>query len=101
MAINTAARRFFKGDAMANSDKVTEILRAKGTAMETVEDPLVVAADEYTPPSANREERIREAAYAASERRGFEPGHETDDWLAAEREIDAAGPSGRKGAPGA
>jgi hypothetical protein len=37
-----------------------------------------------------REERIRVAAYFKAERRGFEPGHELDDWLAAEREIDAA-----------
>lgn len=33
------------------------------------------------------EEEIRELAYLLSERRGFEPGHETDDWLAAEREV--------------
>ncbi|HEY8507133.1 MAG TPA: DUF2934 domain-containing protein [Steroidobacteraceae bacterium] len=28
------------------------------------------------------------AAYFRAERRGFAPGHELDDWLAAEREID-------------
>lgn len=33
---------------------------------------------------------IAEAAYYSSERRGFEPGHELDDWLAAEGHIDAA-----------
>jgi hypothetical protein len=31
-----------------------------------------------------REQRIREAAYFNAERRGFAPGHEIDDWLAAE-----------------
>jgi hypothetical protein len=31
---------------------------------------------------------ICEAAYFLSERRGFAPGHELDDWLAAEGEID-------------
>jgi len=35
----------------------------------------------------NVEEEIRRLAYLLSERRGFEPGHETEDWLAAEREI--------------
>lgn len=30
---------------------------------------------------------IAEAAYFRAERRGFEPGRETDDWLAAEAEI--------------
>jgi hypothetical protein len=32
---------------------------------------------------------IAEAAYLRAERRGFEPGHETEDWLAAEAEVDA------------
>ncbi len=35
----------------------------------------------------NVEEEIRRLAYLLSERRGFEPGHEAEDWLAAEREI--------------
>lgn len=36
-----------------------------------------------------REERIRAAAYAMSAQRGFEPGRDVDDWLEAERQIDA------------
>jgi hypothetical protein len=32
---------------------------------------------------------IAEAAYFRAEKRGFAPGHETEDWLAAEREVDA------------
>ena len=35
----------------------------------------------------NVEEEIRRLAYLLSERRGFEPGHETEDWLVAEHEI--------------
>jgi|GEM_PF-3316995 len=35
-----------------------------------------------------RERRIRESAYLRAERRGFSPGAEIEDWLAAEREID-------------
>jgi hypothetical protein len=42
--------------------------------------------------SESREARIAEAAYWRAERRGFEPGHELDDWLHAEREVD--GPRG-------
>ena len=38
--------------------------------------------------SDSREQRVAEAAYWRAERRGFEPGYELDDWLAAEREID-------------
>ena len=32
---------------------------------------------------------IAEAAYFRAQRRGFAPGHETEDWLAAEAEVDA------------
>jgi hypothetical protein len=35
----------------------------------------------------NVEDEIRRLAYLLSERRGFEPGHETEDWLAAEHEV--------------
>lgn len=34
--------------------------------------------------------RIREAAYFLAEARGFAPGHELDDWLKAEKQIDAS-----------
>ena len=33
---------------------------------------------------------IAEAAYLRAERRGFTPGHEVEDWVAAEAEIDLA-----------
>ncbi|MEJ5211801.1 MAG: DUF2934 domain-containing protein [Burkholderiales bacterium] len=35
-----------------------------------------------------REAMIREAAYYLAEKRGFAPGHELDDWLAAEAALD-------------
>jgi hypothetical protein len=41
---------------------------------------------------------IAEAAYLRAERRGFAPGNEHEDWLAAEAEVDRllrAGSSGR------
>ncbi len=42
------------------------------------------------PTGKTREDIIRDAAYLLSERRGFAPGKELDDWLAAERQITAA-----------
>ena len=44
------------------------------------------------PPRANltpeaRHALIAEAAYLRAERRGFVPGYETEDWLAAENEV--------------
>ena len=38
--------------------------------------------------SESREARIAESAYWRAERRGFAPGHEIEDWLHAEREVD-------------
>lgn len=32
---------------------------------------------------------VREAAYLRAQARGFEPGQELEDWLAAEHEVDA------------
>lgn len=47
-------------------------------------------------PSGDRRRRIAEAAYYRAERRGFGPGHELDDWLAAEKELrDSEGLMGR------
>lgn len=37
---------------------------------------------------AERHKMIAETAYLIAERRGFVPGHELSDWLAAEREVD-------------
>lgn len=45
----------------------------------------------------DRRAMIAEAAYLRAELRGFTPGHETEDWLAAEVEVDVllkAGPGG-------
>jgi hypothetical protein len=36
-----------------------------------------------------RHDMVAKAAYYFSEHRGFDPGHELDDWLAAENQIDA------------
>ena len=41
------------------------------------------------PGERERQSMIAEAAYYRAENRGFAPGWETEDWLAAEKEIDA------------
>lgn len=40
--------------------------------------------------ATERLERIARAAYYRGEKRGFSQGFEVDDWLEAEREVDAA-----------
>ncbi len=49
-------------------------------------DPLRFV--EPVPPLKPREARIAEAAYFRAQSRAFEPGHEQEDWLAAEAEVD-------------
>jgi hypothetical protein len=38
--------------------------------------------------AAERRKMILEAAYYLAQQRGFEPGHEVEDWLLAESQID-------------
>lgn len=46
-----------------------------------------MAAAEVASRAADRREMIATAAYFRAQRRGFEPGHEQEDWFAAETEI--------------
>lgn len=59
----------------------TRDVQVTGTTLQERELPSL---------SPSREARIAEAAYWRAERRGFAPGHELDDWLSAEREVDEA-----------
>ena len=43
--------------------------------------------DHALSPSASPTEHVAIAAYFKAEARGFEPGHELEEWLAAEREV--------------
>ena len=47
-----------------------------------------------TDADASREQRIAVSAYLRAAQRGFAPGHELEDWLAAERELEANGEIG-------
>ena len=49
--------------------------------------PLVLVPHRLTP--SERHRRISELAYRLAEQRGFTPGGEAEDWLEAEREVDA------------
>jgi hypothetical protein len=49
----------------------------------------LAGAESHASAPSEREKRIRDAAYAAYERRGREPGREEEDWLEAEKELDA------------
>jgi hypothetical protein len=56
--------------------------------------PSATAATAKAPTAVTVSEDVRrgmiaEGAYLRAERRGFAPGHEEQDWLAAEAEVDA------------
>jgi hypothetical protein len=64
----------------------TEIM--KSTGKKSGRKPEIVRTDSRSNlVPINLEDEIRRLAYLMSERRGFVPGHETEDWLAAEHEI--------------
>jgi hypothetical protein len=60
--------------------------RATATAAKK---PAVAAKGSPTVSEDVRRGMIAEGAYLRAERRGFAPGHEETDWLAAEAEVDA------------
>jgi len=51
-------------------------------------DPLRFARPSKRLPPAEREQLIAEAAYLRAANRDFAKGHEVEDWLAAEAEVD-------------
>lgn len=73
---------------------------ARPDAVDAPLAPTAVAPAQSLEPE-RRQAMICDAAYFLWERRGFGPGHELDDWLAAEQEIDrlltASVPANRSG----
>ena len=60
----------------------------KATARRTARKPEIVKKESrHNLVSINLEQEIRQLAYLLSERRGFVPGYEAEDWLSAEHEV--------------
>ena len=59
------------------------------------ERPLPTGLIPLDDATADRLKRIAEAAYKRAHQRNFAPGHDLEDWLEAEKEVDAQarGPS--------
>ena len=72
------------------ANKVATAKKA-ATAKATARKPASTESrSAVTAPSATgREDMVRTAAYFRAERRGFAPGYEWEDWLAAEAEVSA------------
>jgi hypothetical protein len=79
------------GDAAVEAPTIAAATASPETMVaepnKSIRKPSIVKSDRANLFPINVDEEIRRLAYLLSERRGFEPGHETEDWLAAEREV--------------
>lgn len=62
-------------------------VRAQKSAPRTRKVSVAATAADSGTGAAGQQTKVALAAYFIAEKRGFEPGHELDDWLAAEAEI--------------
>lgn len=87
-------------DGQLPGDKRPDDRQATSNAQASATSAANEARDASRPtmPVTNpdtRAQMIAEAAYYLSEQRGFAPGHEVEDWLAAEQQIDTRIEDGR------
>ncbi len=86
--IETPSNGLMAAEANGNGHASNGDATNKTNRKKTATKPEIVKGDSR--PNVvpiNLEEEIRRLAYLLAERRGFEPGHEAEDWLAAEREV--------------
>lgn len=77
---------------LERSGAATASARSGAPTPDAVPSPLAATSrlpilPQCHPDPAMITQMIREAAYFHALQRGFAPGHELDDWLAAEREV--------------
>jgi hypothetical protein len=93
-----ATRRSDEIPATADTRARAAPPRGTRAVKDAVKDPVKEKSPQRAAVSADdRRAMIAEGAYLRAERRGFVAGYETEDWLAAEVEVDAllkAGPGG-------
>jgi hypothetical protein len=83
-----ANRRLTDAPNPADPVPVTETAAARRAPTRSRKSLAERAPRLQLTPEARRS-LIAETAYLRAERRGFAPGQETEDWLAAEAEVDA------------
>ena len=93
---NTTTRTVKKTTARKKSTAPRKAVAKKAAPKKAASRSSAPSAETISPPvspvNISAEERWRmvaTAAYHRAEKRGFEPGHEREDWLAAEKQIDA------------
>lgn len=84
-----ASSRLRSDSAASNQERRLGAPQSSTPSAPSAHERLAPVLEGRAPIDAEaREEMIREAAYFRAERRGFESGHEIEDWLAAEREFE-------------
>jgi hypothetical protein len=87
------SQRDLKGGAINSGAATARAIKSRSVRRPRAAPPpvnsIVTRSSAYVEPQ-EREAMIAESAYFRSAHRGFEPGHEVDDWIASESEIDAA-----------
>jgi hypothetical protein len=79
-------------DSAPATEKATQRRRTAPIKTDTASSPstaVTAASTAVTISASTRRAMIEEAAYLRAERRGFAPGGEVEDWLAAEAEVEA------------
>lgn len=71
----------------AAGEKPESVLNAAETDLGPSEVDTASLPNTASENSDERHQRIAEAAYSRAKRRGFEPGKEVEDWLAAESDL--------------
>ena len=92
-AVRALAERSTKARDLKSGAISARAIKSRANKRSLIAPPpsnsIVTRSSAFIEPEA-RDAMIAEAAYFHSAHRGFEPGHEVDDWLAAESEIEAA-----------
>jgi hypothetical protein len=86
-----------KREPRARKSPATTKAKRKPSAPALTESAVLVMLESTTPaqggsvplPAELRRELVAAEAYFRAERRGFAPGHEFEDWIAAEAAVDA------------
>ena len=81
-----------KGKSTSPTVKKTSAAKKRSTPKKAAAKKAASTRPTGSPVMVSAEERWRmvaTAAYHRAEQRGFAPGHEVEDWLAAEKDIDS------------
>lgn len=86
---NPRSRKAATPKAPATRKTPAKAAAARKSATGAARGTLRVSDSATTLTAEDRLQMVRTAAYFRAERRGFAPGHEAADWLAAEAEVEA------------